>query len=370
MASNPDYPGAGEYEDVRGRMRWRYRRKGKTVSLPGKPGDPEFEEAYQAAVEGRERRTAEIKRHPSAALPRTFAAAWRIVLGSAEWYELDPATKTKNTTLSEEFLHAKVEPAEPDLWKDMAVEDFRRRHMKLILSRMAKTPHRAKHMMTAIRRMLNAALDEEWIEFDPTLKMKWRPEYVGWRAWTDDEIEKFEDRWPVGTTARTVFALAVWLGNRRSDIVGLRWDQRCKVRVVVDGKSEQIDVFDLRQTKGGKRLYVPVTPMLDEVLAGAPKRSDTVLTTVRGTPFSAKSLTGNMADWTEKAKLPPGCTIHGLRKTLGRFLAEGDASTRQLMDVLGHDDIQHAELYSRDAAQIRLAHAGMAKVVALRKRAG
>tara|TARA_R110002020_G_scaffold198564_2_gene399721 strand:+ start:2193 stop:2363 length:171 start_codon:yes stop_codon:yes gene_type:complete len=47
--------------------------------------------------------------------------------------------------------------------------------------------------------------------------------------------------------------------------------------------------------------------------------------------------------------MPKGCTIHGLRKTLGKTLAEAGASTRQLMETLGHDDIQHAELYSRAA---------------------
>ena len=35
------------------------------------------------------------------------------------------------------------------------------------------------------------------------------------------------------------------------------------------------------------------------------------------------------------------------------------------MDVLGHDDIDHAELYSREASQIRLAVQGMDRVVRL-----
>jgi hypothetical protein len=35
------------------------------------------------------------------------------------------------------------------------------------------------------------------------------------------------------------------------------------------------------------------------------------------------------------------------------------------MDVLGHDDIDHAELYSREASQVRLAVQGMDRVVRL-----
>ena len=59
-----------------------------------------------------------------------------------------------------------------------------------------------------------------------------------------------------------------------------------------------------------------------------------------------------MAHWCALAGLPKGLTLHGLRKSLGVYLAEAEASTRQMMDVLGHDDIDHAELDSREASQV------------------
>ncbi len=75
-----------------------------------------------------------------------------------------------------------------------------------------------------------------------------------------------------------------------------------------------------------------------------------------------------MSDWRALAGLPKGLTLHGLRKTLGKHLAEGGASTRQLMNVLGHDNMEHAELYSRDAEQAVMAVEAMDKVVALFER--
>ena len=54
--------------------------------------------------------------------------------------------------------------------------------------------------------------------------------------------------------------------------------------------------------------------------------------------------------------------MHGLRKALGVKLAEADASTRQLMETLGHNNIAYAELYSREASQMRLAVQAMEKV--------
>lgn len=105
--------------------------------------------------------------------------------------------------------------------------------------------------------------------------------------------------------------------------------------------------------------------MLAEALAPLPRVGDAVLLTAYGKPFSEKSLTGRMADWTKSAGIGPGATLHGLRKTLGKTLAEAGATTRELMDALGNSNIAHAELYSRAAAQEQLAAAGMAKVTRL-----
>jgi integrase len=124
----------------------------------------------------------------------------------------------------------------------------------------------------------------------------------------------------------------------------------------------------LEQEKGGKAMVLPITPMLRDALAPLPHTGDAVLLTAFGKPFSAKSLTGQMAHWTLKAGLPKGCTLHGLHKSLGKLLADGGDSTRQLMDTLGHDDIAHAELYSREASQELLAREAMDKVTRLVQR--
>lgn len=92
------------------------------------------------------------------------------------------------------------------------------------------------------------------------------------------------------------------------------------------------------------------------------ERGTTILMTQYGEPFSPKSLMGMMAHWTKLAELSQAYTLHGLRKTLGKMLAEGGASTRQLMKILSHDDIEHAELYSREAEQVFMATEGMDKV--------
>lgn len=348
-------PYLSSFKDRHGTTRWRYRRGKKTISLKGAPGEPAFEAAYQAAIEGREPNSAEVLPLPGAARPESFLAAWSRVKRTPEWLGFDPATIAKNTHLAEIFLTLPVLDGESVVWGDILVRDMKRRHIKEILARFGSTPHKAKHLLVAIRKMLHVALDEEWIEVDPTYKLAFRPEYKGWRAWTETEREAFEIRWPVGTTPRTCYALALWLGNRRSDVAKVTWE-------MLDFRNS---VVTIEQTKGGKRLVLPITPMLREALAPLSREGDTVLVTAYGKPFSEKSLTGRMADWTKSAGMPKGCTLHGLRKSLGKLLAEGGASTRQLMDTLGHEDIEHAELYSREASQAILAKDAMQKVTRL-----
>lgn len=345
-------PYLSQFQDRHGRTRWRYRRGKLTISLKGKPGDPEFEEAYKAAVEGRKPRKAAVIKMPGAALPGTFRAAWTKVKTTPDWLAHDPQTQLKNIRLAEEFLELKVVDDQPILWGDIPMKDFKRRHAKDILARFHTTPHKAKHLLVAIRKMINVALDEEWIETDPTWKLSYRPEYKGWRAWTDTERDMFEQRWAIGTTPRTTYTLALWLGTRRSDVARLRWEW-------FDFKKGTVTLVT---KKGERSLVLPITPMLREALAPLPRGRETVLLTQYGKPFSEKSLTGRMADWTNSAGLPKGCTLHGLRKTLGKMLAETGATTRQLMETLGHDDIEHAELYSREAEQQRLARDAMTRL--------
>ncbi len=345
------YPYVSSFKDKYKVTRYRFRRGNKSFYLTGEPGDPQFEAEYLAAIAGQDK-----PKKTTGPVPGSFADAWRLVRKSAEWKRLDPATKNKNERLSEMFLRMPIRPDEAEIWGDMPVKDLKRRHVRLILSEHSETPHKAKHLLTAIRRMIGEALDQDWIEYDPSQKIGWRPEYTGWRAWTMEERAKFEKRWENGTTPRAAYALALWLGNRRSDVATQRWED-------VDFKSKRVTV---RQIKGGKTLRLLMLPMLEEALKPLPRKTETVLCTVYGKPFSEKSLTGKMSDWTKAAGLGPGCTFHGLRKTLGKYLAEEGATSKQAAGILGHDDLDHVELYSREADQERLAVDGMSKLLKYR----
>lgn len=364
MATLPDYPNVSSFPDRHGTTRWRFRKGGKTISLQGEPGSEEFEESYAAAIEGRKlppksktgtngdsKAVSNVVRLP-AILPRTLGAAWEIVKDSAEFKQGAAITRKNKTDLAERFLLSPVVEGAEVVWRDVEAAHVKRRHVKQILSERADTPHAASHVLRLLRKLFEAALDEEWIEVDPTYKVKWNPDYKGWRAWTTEERAAFEARWPTGTTPRLVYSLALYVGQRRTDIAGIEWSN-------LDGE----DGLNHRQHKTGKELWLPVVPELRaELDAVKGERTGTIVKTVYGKPFSEKALGTRMRMWTKAAGMGKGATLHGLRKTLGKLLAEAGATTRQLMDILGHDDIAHAELYSREAEQKLMAKSGMERL--------
>lgn len=357
---HPDYPGVSSMVTRHGKIRWRYRKSGqKDVMLPGEPHAEEFDEAYQRAILGQ---SAAIIPHPSAGHPRSLKAAYRLLVQTREWKSLDARSSTRYRQTIERVLRIKFGNIE---WGDGPVSDLKRGHIKKILDEFSETPHMERIVLICLRKLIMVALEEEWIESDPTYKMARNPQTDGHKAWTPEVMEKFEARWKVGTRQRTAYALALWLGNRVSDVTRLRWADLVTKHIANGDKVRVVEGFEFVQFKGrsrGKRIFLPMTPMLSRELAPLSRTTETVLVTSRGGPYGDNTLSTRMAEWCSEAGIEAGYTMHGLRKALGVKLAEADASTRQLMEMLGHSNIAFAELYSREASQLRLAVQAMDKV--------
>lgn len=357
---HPDYPGVSSMVTRHGKTRWRYRKSGKKdVMLPGEPHTEEFDEAYQRAILGQ---SAAVILHPAAGHPKSLKAAYRLLVQTREWKGLDARSSTRYRQTIERVLRIKFGNIE---WGDGPVADLKRGHIKKILDAFSDTPHMERIVLICLRKLIMVAMEEEWIESDPTYKMARNPHTDGHKAWTPEVIEKFEKRWKIGTRQRTAFALALWLGNRVSDVSRLRWSDLVTKHIADGEKVRAVEGFEFVQFKGrnrGKRIFLPMTPMLARELAPLSRETETVLVTSRGGSYKDGVLSTKMAEWCAEAGIEPGYTMHGLRKALGVKLAEADASTRQLMEMLGHNNIAYAELYSREASQMRLAVQAMDKV--------
>lgn len=328
--------------------------------MPGEPHTHEFDDAYQKAIYGL---SAAVIPMPGAAAPRSLRAAYRLLKESQEWTSLDQKSRTRYQQTIERILltavHGKI------VIGDGPVSDLKRAHVKVLLSHFRDAPHMERIALICIRKLVMVALDEEWIEVDPTYRMTRNPKTDGHKAWTVDAMAKYEAKWPVGSRQRTAYALALWLGNRVSDVCRLKWADLTTKHFMENDVLRSVEGFEFVQHKGrkrGKSVFLPLTPMLEDELAPLSRDTMTVLVSARNSHYTDTSLTSRMQKWCREAGVPPGYTMHGLRKALGVKLAEADASTRQLMETLGHNNIAYAELYSREASQVRLAVQGMEKV--------
>jgi hypothetical protein len=74
---------------------------------------------------------------------------------------------------------------------------------------------------------------------------------------------------------------------------------------------------------------------LRAALDAAPQSHVCIITTEFGRPFTVDGFSGFMRDAMTAAGLPLDCEPHGLRKTLGRKLADAGVSAHDIMAELG-----------------------------------
>lgn len=363
---HPDFPLASQRK-LRGSMVWRFRSPDGALDkvLPGEPGDECFAFAYRKweRVHGSGGEIVEIGH---GVIPRSFGHAERLLLKTEYWEALEENTKELNQRHITKFLGDYVTDEDHLKWKDVLVENMSIKYMRKYLDRLAKekSSSHAKHVLTAVRKLIQAAVFEEWVEYDITNPhLSYVAEATdGHLPWPDEYRRMYEAKHPIGTPARTAYALASCLGNRISDVSSIRWDQLVKDKVrMPDGSLIDVEAFSFRQQKnrkrtGGKEMFLIVTEELAEALAPLDRsKGGTVLKTSFGEKYSTAGLGNRFRDWRREAGIPEGFSMHGLRKALGIDLVIQGVSGRQLMDVLGHSSLQQVDVYVRGAEKKTLA---------------
>lgn len=227
------------------------------------------------------------------------------------------------------------------------VRDMQRAHVKKIIANRAETPGAANDLLKKIRLLMNFAIDAGWRGDNPASRI---PRFTAgeFHTWTEEEIDLFEQRWPIGSRERTAFALHLYTGQRRSDVCKMAWPD------FVDGHSIRV-----QQLKTGAKLTIKLHPHLRAVLAAWPRKHISILTTAYGKPFSTAGYGNRFADAIAKAGLPERCVAHGLRKAAARRLAESGCSANEIASVTGHTTLKEVERYTRAADQERLADAAI-----------
>ena len=256
------------------------------------------------------------------------------------------------------------------LWGDTLVSEMKARHLEALQKRLAATPSKPWHLKTMLRKIFKVARREEWVAGDPTELVEWdrggnKGGYFGHQPWTVEARAKFEARHPIGSQARTAYALALYSGCRRGDVAALTWEQLVTVKDA-DGNEVEAFVFAQQKVVQSDQDMTQVRPLFDELAeALAPldrSAGGAVLKTAYGQAFSGKSLTGKMAEWTRQAGIEPGYGLHGLRKNNAAVLGESGATFQEQKDLLGHTTTQQVALYAKSVDKKKTTIAGVKKL--------
>jgi integrase len=320
--------------DRHGKARFYFRRPGfKRVPLPGLPWAPEFMEAYENAVAGQ---PAQIG--SSRVKPGTLRAL-------AVSYFAAPAFRTKSTAT--QYTYRNVIDRLCREHGDKRAAMLRREHVVRLIAACADKPRTANMLRQVLHLLMQHAVEIGMRADDPTHMVKPVPiKSAGYHSWTEAEIAQFEQHHLIGSRARLAFALLLYTGQRRSDVI------RMGRQHIVDGG------ISVRQQKTGREVWIPIHGALAPIISGT--NNLTFLTNTVG-PFNANGFGVWFLKQCRAAGLH-GCSAHGLRKAAARRLAEAGCTPHEIAAITGHASLKEIVRYTEAADRKHLASAAMEKV--------
>ena len=307
---------------------------GRGLRIKAKYGSEAFWAEYRAAFEGSPLPSRTAKAH-------TLAWAIERYRNNSAWAAMSTATRKQR----ENIFRAVIKTGGTSLLRDITEEAIRAGR-----ERRAATPHSANNFLKTMRGFFAWAVEGKLVTVDPTkgVKMLAGPNDAdGFHTWSQEELDRYEARWPLGTRERLAFDLLLYTGLRRSDAV------RVGLQHVRDGV---ITIRTEKHQKGkpGEQVTIPILEPLAASIAATKTGDLTYLVTQAGRPWVKESFGTWFREACRKARCPG--SAHGLRKAGATRAAERGASERQLMAIFGWSTGKMAQHYTRSADRTRLAH--------------
>lgn len=339
------------FRDRHGTLRHYLRLPGcKSIALPGAPGSAEFLAAYTAGMAAAVKPPAGAARNAPGSL-NAVAASW---YGSRAFAGLAPATQGTYRRICERLR-------ERHGTKPLALID--EVGIRKLLDEVKAHPTAPGHLLRVLRSLIAHAIEQGVMKTDPSANVKrGRHTVTGYRTWTEEEIAQFRAHWPSGTRQRLAFELLLCTGQRRSDVVRMGRQHVTVRTTAVKGRTSKATYLSIRQQKTGNAVVLPILPELAAELAQVPADRLTFLARDDGTAHTAGGFYNLFVAWCAEAGLPPGLSPHGLRKALGRRLAEYGATANEIAAALGHSGLSEVQTYTAAAEQARLAEAGLGRI--------
>ncbi|HMF29620.1 MAG TPA: tyrosine-type recombinase/integrase [Candidatus Cybelea sp.] len=311
---------------------------GKRVRLPGEPGSERYLRAYEKALAGK------------GELLKSIA----FMAGSLGWtidrYTASGEFASKAQGTRAAYLASLRTLRDAPIARGM-LRDLNRQHVNAHCSEIEQRFGRSRgdHQALLIsvlwdfadRHLAHCKLSDR---SNPTRRRKRTYDAQPRLAWPQSVQRRFVDG--ASPELKLAFALLLYTGQRRGDVVRMRWSD-------FDGR-----FINITQQKTGESVHVRTHRDLLKTLLSTEHRGDFILTTKRGKPFDKTTLTKAI-----KRRLREiggeKYTLHGLRKAAGVRLAEAGASVPMIMSILGHRSPGMALFYCREANKRQLSDDAM-----------
>jgi integrase len=329
------FPYVQEFLDKTGTVRYYFRRAGfPRVPLPAPFGGDDFKHAHDLAMAGAPKAVG-ATRSPAG----TMSALIESFYLSTRFGKLRPSTAAVYRRILENFRaehgHRSVVGLQP-------------KHVFAVLEEV-EGAHARKRLLNLISLLMKHAVQTGLRQDNPTRDIEVElPHSEGFHVWSDEEVERFEARWPVGTRERLAMALLLFTGLRRADVARLG---RQHVR---DG------VIHIRAEKNGAQVDLPILPALQKVIDASPTGDLAFIARLDGQPMT----TASFGNWFKDACVAAGVPgrAHGLRKAGATRAAEDGATTHELNALFGWEGAQMAAHYTKAANRARLAKGAVHKL--------
>lgn len=247
--------------------------------------------------------------------------------------------KTKRWKDTERFFNRHILPE----FGNRRAKDIRRKDVIQFLDKLSnsKRPHAANHVLIAMRKMYNWAIERDELEFNPCSHVKKPvPPKERERVLSRSEIKKlWQATFHLGYPYGPVIKLLLLTGQRRSEISTLRWSH-------IDFE-EKVIRLPAESVKAKRSHEVPLSDMAISVLKTLPRfKGPYVFTTTHG----LKPIAG--FGKTRRLEIEPlfqakDWRLHDLRRTAATGMATLGVPMHTISRVLNHAEGGVTRIYAR-----------------------
>lgn len=310
---------------------------GPRTRIRGAYGSDAFMAEYHAAVAGAPPKKVG-KRDVGEGSLTQFLAQYR---ESNDWAKLSPVTRKTRGNIFLDFEKKSGDLPYDAIDKDVIAEGLTARRAK---------PAMANAFLKAVRGLFKWAVGAGKVTDNPTLTASApTPRTDGWHSWTDEEVARYEARWPIGTRQRLAFDVLLYTGLRRGDAL------------LLGRQHVKNGVFRIKAEKNGVEIIAPILAPLARSIAASPTGDLAFIVSERGRPMTKNGFSNWFSRACDAASVPG--SAHGLRKAGAARAAENGATNEQLKAIFGWTDDAMPSLYTRKASRSKLAAAAMEKLI-------